>query len=105
PLLSCIARSTGAPDWLWRGAFPVPAELACDPRALFSFGLSEEVVLALPRPVVSGLEGVAGAPGDVIARSWPYAVRRGALLVAVTAQLSALPASSPASALAEESCS
>src|SRR5205807_2947419 len=92
PVLSCTSRAAAARERVWRGAFPVPAELACDPRALFSLDLSDELVLALPRPVLLGIDGLpvpaASAADGVIARSWPYALKRGALLVAVTCQLS-----------------
>ena len=104
PLLSCTSRPALAPERVWRGAFPVPVELASDPRALFSLERSDGLVLALPRPVILGIDGLpvpatSGADG-VIARTWPYALKRGALLVAVTCQLSLLPASNPAGALA-----
>ena len=57
PLLACVCRapSSDAAEWLWRGAFPVPPDLACDPRALFAVRLRDDVLLALPRPEPSPL--------------------------------------------------
>ena len=63
PLLSCTSRPSVATEQVWRGAFPVPAELACDPRALFSLGLADELVLSLPRPVLLGIDGLPVAAG------------------------------------------
>ena len=92
PLVSCAPRAALTAERVWRGAFPVPVEVASDPRALFSLELSDELLLLLPRPVLLGIDGlpVTGASGadEVIARSWPYALKRGAVLVAVTCQLS-----------------
>jgi membrane-bound lytic murein transglycosylase B len=119
PLLACTSRAplkdTGllkdADEWLWRGAFPVPPDLACDPRALFTLRLREDVLLALPVPserlfpgeLVFGPEEPSRRAGS--ARTWPYAVRRGALLFVVTCQLCVAPGWSSAGALADGSLS
>jgi hypothetical protein len=58
PLLACTSRAPlkdpdvlkNAHEWLWRGAFPVPPDLACGLSALFALRLREDVLLALPVP-------------------------------------------------------
>jgi membrane-bound lytic murein transglycosylase B len=110
PLLACTGRVplSDSGEWMWRGAFPVPPDLACNPRALFTLRLREDVLLALPLPserlfpgeLVFGPQEPSQRAGS--ARTWPYAVRRGALLFVVTCQLG-VPALSPAGALADGS--
>jgi membrane-bound lytic murein transglycosylase B len=116
PLLACTSRAplkapgvlNDAHEWLWRGAFPVPPDLACDLSALFALRLREDVLLALPLPSERLFPGelVFGpqepSRREVSARTWPYAVRRGALLFVVTCQLG-VPVLSPAAALADGS--
>ncbi len=102
PLLSCTARTPlkEPGEWLWRGAFAVPQDLACDPDALFALRLREEVLLALPAPSeqVFGTDETTGSP--VSPRTWLYTVRRGALLFVVTCQLCVMPGWSAGGALA-----
>ncbi len=111
PLLACTG---GVPlsdsgEWMWRGAFPIPPDLACDPRALFALRLREDVLLALPVPserlfpgeLVFGPQEPSQRAGS--ARTWPYAARRGALLFVVTCQLCVAPGWSSAGALADGS--
>jgi membrane-bound lytic murein transglycosylase B len=116
PLLACTSRAplkapgvlNDAHEWMWRGAFPVPPDLACDLGALFALRLREDLLLALPVPSERLFPGelVFGpqepSRREVSAHTWPYAVRRGALLFVVTCQLG-VPAISPAAALADGS--
>jgi murein DD-endopeptidase MepM/ murein hydrolase activator NlpD len=95
-------RSRGPEQWLWRGIFPVPRELASDSDALFTLRLFDDLRLALPAPfelsaaeISSGDDGPGRSP-----RSWPYVVRRTALLFVVTAQLCLVPALQSPSAVA-----
>jgi membrane-bound lytic murein transglycosylase B len=111
PLLACTGRVplSDSGEWMWRGAFPVPPDLACNPRALFTLRLREDVLLALPLPserlfpgeLVFGPQEPSQRAGS--ARTWPYAVRRGALLFVVTCQLCVAPGFSSAGALADGS--
>ena len=75
-------------DWLWRALFATPPELASDAGWIFQLRLNDDVVFPLPTPV-DRLERLRG-PADHAAprRTWPYAVRRGALAFIVTCQLS-----------------
>jgi membrane-bound lytic murein transglycosylase B len=111
PLLACTGRVplSDSGEWMWRGAFPVPPDLACNPRALFTLRLREDVLLALPLPserlfpgeLVFGPQEPSQRAGS--ARTWPYAVRRSALLFVVTCQLCVAPGWSSAGALADGS--
>jgi murein DD-endopeptidase MepM/ murein hydrolase activator NlpD len=105
PLLACTGRAPleDPEEWLWRGAFALPPDLACDPGALFAVRLSDDLLLALPAPSGSVAEIQELSQGEGGRRTWPYALRRGALMFVVTCQLSLVPAWSPAGALAGES--
>jgi murein DD-endopeptidase MepM/ murein hydrolase activator NlpD len=105
PLLACTGRAPlkDPEEWLWRGAFAVPPDLASDPGALFAVRLCDEVLLALPAPSGRVAQIPELSQGDAGSRTWPYSLRRGALLFVVTCQLSAVPAWSPAGALADGS--
>jgi soluble lytic murein transglycosylase-like protein len=105
PLLSSTRRAPGqdAGEWLWRGAFAVPPDLACDPGASFVLRLREDLLLTLPAPNERTFGLVEAAQRAELRRTWPYVIRRGALLFVVTCQLCALPAWSPGGALAEGS--
>jgi membrane-bound lytic murein transglycosylase B len=105
PLLSCAARAPlkDAEEWMWRGAFAVPPDLACDPHALFALRLRDEVLFALPAPSERAFCTPQPRKGEESARTWPYAVRRGALLFVVTCQLCVAPGWSSAGALADGS--
>jgi membrane-bound lytic murein transglycosylase B len=102
PLLSSTRRAPveNAGAWLWRGAFAVPPDLACDPDALFALRLREDLLLALPAPNERMVAPADAAPHVEPRRIWPYVVRRGALLFVVTCQLCAMPAWSASGALA-----
>src|SRR5439155_21941562 len=86
-------------DWLWRGIFPVPPELSCDPRSQFALRLYCELRPALPLPAGAfGLQEPAEVRGS--GGAWPYAIRRGVLLLVVTCQLCIVPGLSTSGALA-----
>lgn len=85
--------------WLWRGVFMVPSELVSDPGATFAVRMFDGVVLTLQSPRDRRARPDAG--GRVSARTWPYALRRGALLLIVTCQLGAVPGLSVGGALAD----
>ncbi|PYP70072.1 MAG: hypothetical protein DMD41_15760 [Gemmatimonadetes bacterium] len=93
------ARDTG--DWLWRCIFSVPPELSSDPCSLFALQLYDDFRVALPLP--SGvLQRQEPAERGRIGTVWPYAMRRGALLLVVTCQLCLAPAWLSPGALAAE---
>jgi murein DD-endopeptidase MepM/ murein hydrolase activator NlpD len=93
PLLACTGRPqldrTG--ETLWRGAFAVPPDLACDPGALFAVRLSDAVLLALPAPGGRVVALQEPSEPDWSGRTWPHALRRSALLLVVTGQLCLAP--------------
>jgi soluble lytic murein transglycosylase-like protein len=102
PLLSCTARTPlkEPGEWLWRGAFAVPPDLALDPDALFALRLREEVLLTLPAPSEHVFAPDGTTPSQVGPRTWLYTVKRGALLFVVTCQLCVMPGWSAGGALA-----
>jgi murein DD-endopeptidase MepM/ murein hydrolase activator NlpD len=87
--LSCDA-SGELGDWLWRGVFEVPLPLVDHPQTTFAVRFLDELLLALPAPADRRADGRPGPRGGV-SRTWPYAIRRGALLLVVTFQLCVLP--------------
>jgi murein DD-endopeptidase MepM/ murein hydrolase activator NlpD len=96
PLVSCTAGAAQADreESLWRGAFAVPLDLASAPRGSFVLSLRDDLLLALPEPDVRTL-GQVGGRRERSGPAWPYAVRRAALLLVVTCQLSLGIAFSP----------
>jgi murein DD-endopeptidase MepM/ murein hydrolase activator NlpD len=87
-------------DWLWRGVFAVPSQLLTQPEAAFAVRFLDGLLLPLPAPA-QRLVGNQQMPRSDRARTWPYAVRRGALLLIVTCQLCVLPGLSTGGALAD----
>jgi Transglycosylase SLT domain/Peptidase family M23 len=115
PLVSCVGRTQSATleAWIWRAAFPLLPEIACDSRGLLTVRFGDELTLSLPS--VGDRGGVehahaALAPGHGSRRrrirmpmgTWPYIVRRGALALVVGCQMGLAPglagATAPASA-------
>ncbi|MCW3056072.1 MAG: Lytic transglycosylase catalytic [Solirubrobacterales bacterium] len=97
PLVSCTCNAppTDPQEWLWRGAFPVPLDLASGPRGSFVLSLRDDLLLALPEPdfcILGDREGSERNPGR---RAWPYAIRRTALMFVVMCQFSLGPALLP----------
>jgi murein DD-endopeptidase MepM/ murein hydrolase activator NlpD len=94
-------RSGGEGEWLWRGVFGVPSQLLVQPQAAFAVRFLDDLVLPLPAPASrrAGMQRMAPSSGRP--RTWPYAVRRGALLLIVTCQLCVLPGFSTGGALAD----
>jgi murein DD-endopeptidase MepM/ murein hydrolase activator NlpD len=90
---------TDEEDWLWRGVFELPSQLVSDPGATFAVRMFDGVVLALQSPRDRRARSDGG--GRVSARTWPFALRRGALLLIVTCQLGAVPGLSVGGALAD----
>jgi murein DD-endopeptidase MepM/ murein hydrolase activator NlpD len=93
PLVSCTCNAprTDPQEWLWRGAFPVPLDLASGARGSFVLSLRDDLLLALPEPdfcILGDREGSEGNPGR---RAWPYAIRRTALMFVVMCQFSLGP--------------
>jgi murein DD-endopeptidase MepM/ murein hydrolase activator NlpD len=100
-----VSRSRGpgrdSVEWLWRGLFATPPELASDPGWSFHLLVEDDVPFALPTPV-DPLARLREPPCRAASRkAWPYAVRRGALLFVVTCQLSLAPAWAAAVAAAD----
>jgi Transglycosylase SLT domain len=92
-----------AGDWMWRGAFAVPPELANDARALFVARLYDDLLFILPAP--SGCVARLQEPSQRKAAGvvWPSAQRRRALAFVVTCQLCAALGWSSPGALADGS--
>jgi murein DD-endopeptidase MepM/ murein hydrolase activator NlpD len=86
--------------WLWRGVFAVPSQLVTHHQTTFAVRFLDELPLALPAPVDRRVNGRPGPGGGGMSRTWPYAIRRGALLLVVSFQLCMLPGFS-AGALAD----
>jgi hypothetical protein len=93
--------SGGEGDWLWRGVFGVPSQLLTQPQAAFAVRFLDDLVLPLPAPASRRVGTRRMAPSSGRPRTWPYAVRRGALLLIVTCQLCVLPGFSTGGALAD----
>jgi murein DD-endopeptidase MepM/ murein hydrolase activator NlpD len=91
----------GEGDWLWRGVFGVPSQLLSQPQAAFAVRFLEDLVLPLPAPADRRVGNQRMAPSSGRSRTWPYAVRRGALLLIVTCQLCVLPGFTTGGALAD----
>jgi murein DD-endopeptidase MepM/ murein hydrolase activator NlpD len=88
--LSCDASGEFG-NWLWRGVFEVPLPLVDHPQTTFAVRFLDELLLALPVPADRRANGRPGPGGGGVSRTWPYAIRRGALLLVVTFQLCVLP--------------
>jgi murein DD-endopeptidase MepM/ murein hydrolase activator NlpD len=103
PRLASSARvpASDGGDWLWRGIFGVAPELCSEERSLFSLRLYEDFSIALPPPA-----GVLRPPKPAerhgTAGVWPYAIRRGLLLLVVTCQLCVTPGISSGALAAED---
>jgi murein DD-endopeptidase MepM/ murein hydrolase activator NlpD len=97
PLVSYTggAARPDAQEWLWRGAFAVPLDLASPPPSSFVLSLRDDLLLALPEPDVRALGQLEAGRPQRNWRAWPYAVRRTALMLVVTCQLSLGPALLP----------
>jgi murein DD-endopeptidase MepM/ murein hydrolase activator NlpD len=93
--------SGGEGGWLWRGVFGVPSQLLIQPQAAFAVRFLDDLVLRLPAPADRCVGNQRMAPSSGRPRTWPYAVRRGALLLVVTCQLCVLPGFSTGGALAD----
>jgi murein DD-endopeptidase MepM/ murein hydrolase activator NlpD len=93
--------SGGEGDWLWRGVFGVPSQLLSQPQAAFAVRFLEDLVLPLPAPADRRVGNQRIALSSGRPRTWPYAIRRGALLLIVTCQLCVLPGFSTGGALAD----
>jgi murein DD-endopeptidase MepM/ murein hydrolase activator NlpD len=93
-------RSGESGDWLWRGVFAVPSQLLSQPQTAFAVRFRDDLLLALPAPADRRVRN-RPLPDSGRARTWPYAVRRGALALVVTCQLCVLPGFSTAGALAD----
>jgi murein DD-endopeptidase MepM/ murein hydrolase activator NlpD len=91
--------SGGPGDWLWRGVFAVPSQLLSQPQTAFAVRFLDDLLLPLPAPAARRMGYQSISSGR--ARTWPYAVRRGALLLIVTCQLCVLPGFSTDGALAD----
>jgi murein DD-endopeptidase MepM/ murein hydrolase activator NlpD len=89
-------------DSLWRGVFAVPLPLVDHPQTTFAVRFLDELLLDLPVPADRRASGRPGPGRGGVNRTWPYAIRRGALLLLVTFQLCVLPGFS-AGALADGS--
>jgi murein DD-endopeptidase MepM/ murein hydrolase activator NlpD len=96
PLLSCTGRSSAIEleERLWRGAFPVPEDLATASAASFALSVAGQI-LELPRPRLDVLD--IQVPDLRPHGSWPTSLRRAALAIAIASQLGA-PALLPAAA-------
>lgn len=92
--------SGGPGDWLWRGVFAVPSQLLNHPQTAFAVRFPDDLVLQLPAPADRRVANQRTRCSDR-SRTWPYAVRRGALLLIVTCQLCVLPGFSTGGALAD----
>jgi membrane-bound lytic murein transglycosylase B len=105
PLLSCTGRAQmeSADEWLWRGAFAVPPDIACDRGTLFSLRLRDDLRFALPTPSQRLIGVQESSQRDGNGQTWPSAIRRGALMSVVFCQLCMLPAGRPAAAMADAS--
>jgi murein DD-endopeptidase MepM/ murein hydrolase activator NlpD len=103
-----VARTARRPlndrgEWSWRGSFSVPSELFSGSPVQFSLRMHEQA----PLPLALGLDcdftarplGVSPAGGS----TWPYALRRTALLFTVTCQLGLAQVWIPETGLASES--
>jgi murein DD-endopeptidase MepM/ murein hydrolase activator NlpD len=93
-------RSGGSGDRLWRGVFAVPSQLLCQPQTAFAVRFVDDLLLSLPAPA-DRRAGDRRLPASGRSRTWPYAVRRGALLLIVTCQLCVLPGLATDGALAD----
>jgi murein DD-endopeptidase MepM/ murein hydrolase activator NlpD len=93
--------ATSSRAWLWRGVFAAPPQLATDPCTWFALQVYEEQVLALPAPRGHAHTLEAAARSWRAARTWPYGLRRAALVLVVTCQFSIMPAFSAGGALAD----
>jgi murein DD-endopeptidase MepM/ murein hydrolase activator NlpD len=104
PRLASFSRDASgeSEDWLWRGVFAVPLPLVDHPQTTFAVRFLDELLLALPAPADRRANGRPGPGCGGVSRTWPYAIRRGALLLVVTFQLCVLPGFS-AGALADGS--
>jgi murein DD-endopeptidase MepM/ murein hydrolase activator NlpD len=92
--------SGGPGDRLWRGVFAVPSQLLSQPQTAFAVRFLDELLLSLPAPGERRV-GTQPMPSSGRALTWPYAVRRGALLLIVTCQLCVLPGFATGGALAD----
>jgi murein DD-endopeptidase MepM/ murein hydrolase activator NlpD len=104
PRLASLSRDASgeSEDWLWRGVFAVPLPLVDHPQTTFAVRFLDDLLLALPAPADRRANGRPGPGRGGVSRTWPYAIRRGALLLVVTFQLCVLPGFS-AGALADGS--
>jgi murein DD-endopeptidase MepM/ murein hydrolase activator NlpD len=102
PYLSSTSSfpSGGSGDRLWRGVFGVPSQLLCQPDTAFAVRFLDDLLLSLPAPT-DRRAGDRRLPVSSRSRTWPYAVRRGALLLIVTCQLCVLPGLATDGALAD----
>jgi membrane-bound lytic murein transglycosylase B len=105
PLVACTGRAQvkDGDEWLWRGSFAVPPDLACDRRALFALRLRDDLRLGLPMPSERLPGMLESREPDGSGHAWPYVIRRSALMSVVICQLCLVPASRPAAALADGS--
>jgi murein DD-endopeptidase MepM/ murein hydrolase activator NlpD len=92
--------SGGPGDRLWRGVFAVPSQLLTEPQTAFAVRFLDDLALSLPTPGERRV-GTQPMPSSGRALTWPYAVRRGALLLIVTCQLCVLPGFATGGALAD----
>ena len=100
-LASTSSFPSGDPgDWLWRGVFAVPSQLLSQPQTSFAVRFLDDVLLPLPAPADRRM-GDRRTVGNTRGRTWRYVVRRGALLLVVTCQLSLLPGFATSGALAD----
>jgi murein DD-endopeptidase MepM/ murein hydrolase activator NlpD len=93
--------ATSERAWLWRGVFAAPPQLATDPCTWFALQVYDEQVLALPAPRGHAPAIEAAARSWRAARTWPYGLKRVALVLVVTCQFTIMPAFSAGGALAD----
>jgi membrane-bound lytic murein transglycosylase B len=103
PLVACTGRGQmkDGDEWLWRGSFAVPPDLASDRRALFALRLRDDLRLGLPLPSERAPGMPESSEPDGSGHAWPYVIRRSALMSVVICQLCLVPAGRPAAALAD----
>jgi murein DD-endopeptidase MepM/ murein hydrolase activator NlpD len=80
--------------------FAVPSQLLTQPQTAFAVRFLDDLALSLPAPGERRV-GTQPMPSSGRALTWPYAVRRGALLLIVTCQLCVLPGFATGGALAD----
>jgi murein DD-endopeptidase MepM/ murein hydrolase activator NlpD len=100
---TCRVADADVETWLWRGVFAVPPTLVGDPVTEFALRLYGGRALRLPPPLAAEATAGQAVSAPRPSRTWPYGVRRGALVIVVTCQLLLMPGWVAAGALADGS--